>query len=73
MTIALELASLTKDYWQLFLSQGVLWGLGSSLCFIPAIGLPSQWFIKNRGIATGVASVSGDIESLSVHSTKLLF
>lgn len=58
MTIALELGSLATQFWQLLLSQGILWGIGSSLCFIPAIGLPSQWFDKRRGIATGIASVS---------------
>lgn len=56
MVLALEMASLAKEFWQLLLSQGILFGIGSSLVFIPAIGLPSQWFSKKRGLATGISS-----------------
>lgn len=57
ITVAMELASISTKYWHLFLSQGVMWGLGASLIFIPSIGLPSQYFSKRRGLATGLASV----------------
>ncbi|EPT01309.1 hypothetical protein FOMPIDRAFT_1120752 [Fomitopsis schrenkii] len=56
MSVALELASISHRYWELLLSQGIMFGLGSSLAYIPAIGLPSQWFDKRRGLATGIAS-----------------
>lgn len=56
LVFALEMASLANQYWQLLLSQGILFGIGSSLVFIPSIGLPSQWFLAKRGIATGISS-----------------
>ncbi|KAH9839860.1 major facilitator superfamily domain-containing protein [Rhodofomes roseus] len=56
MAVALELASIATKYWELLLSQGIMFGIGSSLAYIPAIGLPSQWFDKRRGLATGIAS-----------------
>lgn len=59
--LGLELASLATQYWHLILSQGVMFGLGSSLCFIPSIGIPSQYFNKKRGIATGLASSGSGI------------
>lgn len=64
MTFALEMASLATQFWQLLLSQGILWGIGSSLCFIPAIGLPSQWFQKRKGIATGFASAGAPVGAM---------
>ncbi|KAH9831426.1 major facilitator superfamily domain-containing protein [Rhodofomes roseus] len=56
MSVALQLASIATTYWELLLSQGIMFGIGSSLAYIPAIGLPSQWFNKRRGLATGIAS-----------------
>lgn len=64
MVFALEMASLSNQFWQLLLSQGILWGLGSSMCFVPAIGLPSQWFSKRRGIATGIASSGAPVGAM---------
>ncbi|KAI9488484.1 major facilitator superfamily domain-containing protein [Zychaea mexicana] len=56
--LGLILASFATQLWHLYLSQGILFGLGGSFVFSPSITLPSQWFIKNRALATGLA-VSG--------------
>jgi MFS family permease len=61
MTLALELASVATEYWQLLLSQGIMFGIGASLAYIPAIGLPSQWFVKRRSLVTGLASSGGGV------------
>ncbi|RUP43890.1 major facilitator superfamily domain-containing protein [Jimgerdemannia flammicorona] len=45
--------------WHLHLTQGVLFGVGTSLVYFPAVSAPSQWFPPNkRGLAMGI-SVSG--------------
>ncbi|KAI8599728.1 major facilitator superfamily domain-containing protein, partial [Dissophora ornata] len=44
--------------WHLYVTQGVLFGIGASLAYYPAIAVPSQYFVKNRGLAIGIA-VSG--------------
>lgn len=54
----LFLSAFSDKVWQLFLTQGVLQGIGASLCFFPAVSIPSQWFNKKRGLATGFG-VSG--------------
>ncbi|KAK9687807.1 hypothetical protein K7432_014637 [Basidiobolus ranarum] len=51
-------ASFCTEVWQLILTQGVIYGVGASLCYPPAISAPPQWFFKRRGLATGIA-VSG--------------
>ncbi|KAG0057404.1 hypothetical protein BGZ83_010863 [Gryganskiella cystojenkinii] len=58
MALALVLASFAHQVWQLMLSQGVLFGIGASLVYYPAIGAPSHWFDAKRGLALGLA-VSG--------------
>ncbi|KAF9436709.1 hypothetical protein BGZ76_003197 [Entomortierella beljakovae] len=44
--------------WHLYVTQGVLFGIGASLSYYPAIAVPSHHFTKRRGLATGLA-VSG--------------
>lgn len=58
MTASLVLASFSNQLWHLYLSQGILFGIGASLAYYPAIAVPSQYFVKNRGLAIGIA-VSG--------------
>lgn len=47
-------ASFTTRIWQLYLTQGILQGLGISMVFIPANAALPQWFKKRRGIANGL-------------------
>ncbi|KAI9147360.1 putative transporter MCH2 [Paramyrothecium foliicola] len=55
--------------WHLFLSQGVLFGLGMGFLFQPLYGLISQWFEKRRATANGIAiagaGLGGMIYSIS--------
>ncbi|ORX96148.1 MFS general substrate transporter [Basidiobolus meristosporus CBS 931.73] len=62
----LIIASFASEVWHLYLSQGVLYGLGGSLCFFPAVSVPSQWFTKRRGLATGIAVSGGGIGGLAL-------
>ncbi|KAJ2491351.1 hypothetical protein IWW37_002340 [Coemansia sp. RSA 2050] len=54
MSLGLLLASYSRHVWQLCLTQGVLFGLGVTLTWIPAASAPSSWFDKSRGLATGI-------------------
>ncbi|RKP09410.1 major facilitator superfamily domain-containing protein [Thamnocephalis sphaerospora] len=56
--LGILLASWTNSPWQLYFTHGALIGIGSSLIFFPSVFLPTQWFMKRRGLATGIA-VSG--------------
>ncbi|KAF9410757.1 hypothetical protein BGZ94_001535, partial [Podila epigama] len=48
------LASFTTSLWQLYLTQGVLFGLGAGMAIFPSITIPVQWFDKRRGLASGI-------------------
>ncbi|KAJ7734770.1 major facilitator superfamily domain-containing protein [Mycena maculata] len=59
----------TKLY-QVFLFQGCLLGLSFGIAMPLYMALPSQWFLRRRGLATGIAvsgsGIGGGIESLFV-------
>ncbi|KAJ3358509.1 hypothetical protein GGF32_000351 [Allomyces javanicus] len=46
--------ALQPAIWHLCLTQGVLFGVGCSLVYYPITSLPSQWWVKNRSLATGI-------------------
>lgn len=56
MTLALLLASFTNQIWQLYITQGIMFGIGASLVYYPAVGAPSRWFVKRRGVALGLST-----------------
>ncbi|KAG1494766.1 hypothetical protein G6F46_006741 [Rhizopus delemar] len=56
--VSLILASFATNLWEIYMTQGILAGIGGAFVFTPAITLPSQWFTSRRGLATGLA-ISG--------------
>ncbi|KAK3831243.1 MAG: major facilitator superfamily domain-containing protein [Linnemannia elongata] len=56
MTAALCLASFATKLWHLYVSQGILFGVGASLVYFSAIAAPTHWFEKKRGLAMGIAA-----------------
>src|SRR5689334_20213003 len=64
MTLSLVAAAFATEVWQLYLSQGLLYGLGASLTYFASLTLPSQWFKRNRGFVTGISISGGGIGGL---------
>jgi MFS family permease len=48
--------SLSTKFWQLFLTQGILTGIGGGIFFCPAMGLVVTYFEKNRALAVALAT-----------------
>ena len=71
-TLALISASFTYEIWQLFLSQGVCFGLGMGLLFVGSVGIIPQWFTTKRslanGIGTGGSGIGGMTYSLATNA-----
>ena len=55
------MTSVCTHYWQFFLAQGVLAGIGAGLLFIPSVAVMSQYFLKKRALAIGIASLGGSV------------
>ncbi|KAF9878117.1 major facilitator superfamily transporter [Colletotrichum karsti] len=68
-TASLLLASLASEIWHLFLTQGVLFGIGLGLLFIPTAAVVPQWFTTKRSLASGIslsgAGLGGAVYSLA--------
>jgi MFS family permease len=54
--LGLFMASLSTQYWQLFLAQGVCCGLGNGCLFCPALSVLSTYFSRKRALAIGIAA-----------------
>lgn len=48
--------SFSTKIWQLFLTQGILFGLGMGCLFVGSSGVVSQWFDKKRSMAMGISA-----------------
>ncbi|KAG0347844.1 hypothetical protein BG004_006794 [Podila humilis] len=60
------LASFAKELWQLYLTQGVLFGLGAGMSIFTSIAVPVQWFDKRRGLASGICVAGSGIGGASL-------
>lgn len=49
--LGIFMTSISTEYWQLLLSQGICQGLGSGLVFTPTVALVSTYFVKRRALA----------------------
>jgi len=57
-------ASFSTRIWHVYLSQGVLVGLGVGFVYVPSIPIISQWFDKRRSLANGVSTAGSGIGGL---------
>lgn len=64
--LALMLASISHEIWHLYLTQGVMFGLGASFVFFPCIGAPQEWFSSRRGTAFGIAMCGSGVGGLVI-------
>ncbi|GME31889.1 major facilitator superfamily protein [Neofusicoccum parvum] len=59
------LASFATSLWQLYLTQGVLVGLGLGMAFLPVVPIASQWFVKKRSLTNGIVSAGSGTGGLA--------
>ncbi|KAK2744108.1 hypothetical protein FQN55_006976 [Onygenales sp. PD_40] len=57
-------ASFSKRLWQLYISQGIMLGLGVGFTYVPNIAIISQWFDKKRSLANGITGAGSGIGGL---------
>ena len=63
-TASLIGASFASEIWQLFLSQGVCFGLGMGFLFIGSVPIVPQWFTTRRSLASGIATCGSGLGGL---------
>lgn len=70
-SFSLMMLSLCKEYWQVMLCQGLLFGVAASMSFLVGMGTVAPWFTTKRPLAVGCAvlgsSIGGTVFSAAVH------
>ncbi|CAM0134996.1 hypothetical protein VKS41_000429 [Umbelopsis sp. WA50703] len=64
MCLGLILAGFSTQVWHLYLTQGIMFGLGGSAMYITMMGIVPQWFDKRRGLALGLSASGSGIGGL---------
>jgi len=71
-TLSLFLSSFVSQIWALILLQGVGFGIGGGMLYMPVIVLLNEWFVQRRGLAGGIifagSGVGGFIFPLMVNA-----
>ncbi|KAI5196574.1 MFS monocarboxylate transporter-like protein [Aureobasidium subglaciale] len=57
--LGIFMTSVSTQYWQLFLAQGVCKGLGDGLVFCPTVSLVATYFSKKRSLAMAMTASGG--------------
>lgn len=57
-------ASFATEIWHLFLTQGVLFGVGMGFLFVPSVAIVPQWFSTKRSLANGFSTCGSGIGGL---------
>ncbi|MFC1943511.1 MFS transporter [Chloroflexota bacterium] len=61
MGLGILLMSQVSALWQLYLFSGVLVGVGMSAADIPIVATVARWFVKKRGMVTGITKVGAGV------------
>jgi MFS family permease len=64
VVFGLMMTSISTKYYQVFLSQGVVVGLGSSFLFVPSVAILATYFNRKRSLAVGVALTGSSLGTL---------
>lgn len=54
VVFGIMMLSLAKEYWQVFLAQGLCMGLGAGFLYVPSLALVGIWFSRKRALAMGI-------------------
>jgi MFS family permease len=64
--IGLVLGSLATELWQVLVAYGLCVGVGIGCAYVPSVGPVQRWFVRRRGMASGMAVAGIGVGTLAV-------
>ena len=61
VTLGMLMTSLSTEYWQLVLAQGLVIGIGSGCLFVPSVAFLPSYFTAKRALAMGIAASGSNV------------
>ena len=61
ITFGMMMTSLAEQYYQVFLAQGVVVGLGAGCLFVPSVAIGPQYFTTKKALAVGITASGGSV------------
>ena len=71
VVFGIMMLSLAKEYWQIFLAQGLCMGLGAGLLYVPSLALVDIWFSRKRALAMGIVMSGISVGEYILHLLTL--
>jgi len=72
LVLSVFVTSFCTEWWQLFVSQGILTGAGMGSVFGSGVVMLMSYFSKRLGVATGLASAGGAVGEYIAFVIRLL-
>lgn len=66
MTLGLSIGALSTEFWHLIVTQGILFGIGANMAWVPSLAIISHWFDKRKGLAMGISVAGGGVGGLTL-------
>lgn len=60
-TLSYMFLSISNEIWQIFIIQGLMFGLGSGLMYIHSTGITMQYFHKKKALAVGIITAGSSL------------
>jgi len=64
--VGLALTSQVNTLWQLYVTYGIIFGIGESAGFTTTTSTTARWFIKRRGLALGIVASGAGLGTLII-------
>jgi len=55
IAVGLVLGAAAQELWQVYATYSLCVGVGVGLAYVPAVGAVQRWFVRRRGMASGMA------------------
>ncbi|KAG1188265.1 hypothetical protein G6F36_004787 [Rhizopus arrhizus] len=66
MSLGIITAGFSTEVWHLYITMGLVFGIGSSLVYMSIVAVIPQWFTTRRGTAMGISSAGSGFGGLAL-------